>query len=115
VVASGASAQEGSPSAGCGTGPSLTSGTHTIQSSGQSRSFILKIPNNYDDNYAHRLVFGLHWWGGTANDVAGGGSDGAVYAHYGLEAQANGTAIFVAVSTMPGPTPAAGTWPSSTP
>jgi poly(3-hydroxybutyrate) depolymerase len=97
ATASAASAQPGgAASAGCGTNPTLTSGTHTIQSSGDNRSFILKIPNGYDNNFPHRLIFGLHWWGGTAGDVASGGSDGSVYAHYGLEALANGTAIFVA-------------------
>ena len=83
-------------SAGCGQAPALSSGTHTIQSSGQNRSFILKVPANYDPNRQHKLIFGNHWWGGTANDVASGGSDGAVYAHYGLDALSNGSAIFVA-------------------
>jgi poly(3-hydroxybutyrate) depolymerase len=87
---------QGGGSPGCGQNPGLSSGTHTIQSSGQNRSFILKVPNNYNNTYRHRLIFGVHWWGGTAQQVASGGSDGAVYAHYGLEAQANGTAIFVA-------------------
>jgi poly(3-hydroxybutyrate) depolymerase len=83
-------------SSGCGKAPTLTSGTHTIQSSGQNRSFILKIPAGYDRNKPHKLIFGNHWWGGTANDVASGGSDGAVYAHYGLDALSGGSAIFVA-------------------
>ncbi|MDA1361358.1 ricin-type beta-trefoil lectin domain protein [Glycomyces luteolus] len=83
-------------SSGCGKTPTLTSGTHTIQSSGQNRSFILKIPAGYDNTKPHKLIFGNHWWGGTANDVASGGTDGAVYAHYGLDALANGSAIFVA-------------------
>ncbi|THV36506.1 hydrolase [Glycomyces buryatensis] len=103
VTVNGASAEEASTeeasanaSAGCGSAPTLTSGTHTIQSSGTDRSFILKIPENYDNSYEHKLIFGLHWWGGTAEDVASGGSDGAPYAYYGLEAQAEGTAIFVA-------------------
>jgi poly(3-hydroxybutyrate) depolymerase len=96
ATAGTATAQETDDSPGCGSAPTLTSGTHTIQSGGTTRSFILKVPDGYDNTYAHRLIFGLHWWGGTANDVASGGSDGAVYAHYGLEAQANGTAIFVA-------------------
>ncbi|GAB3162568.1 RICIN domain-containing protein [Myceligenerans halotolerans] len=83
-------------SAGCGQSPGMNSGNHTIQVNGLNRSFILKVPDNYDPNYQHKLIFGLHWWGGTADQVAGGGSDGAVYAHYGLEQQAGGTAIFVA-------------------
>ncbi len=82
--------------AGCGKAPTLRSGTHTIQSGGKSRSFILSVPDNYDSTYQHRLVFGFHWWGGTMNDVASGGSDGDVYAHYGLRRLANNTAIFVA-------------------
>ncbi|MEU5154022.1 ricin-type beta-trefoil lectin domain protein [Glycomyces sp. NPDC021274] len=83
-------------STGCGKAPTLNSGTHTIQSSGQNRSFILKVPANYDRNKPHKLIFGNHWWGGTAQQVAGGGSDGAVYAHYGLDALSGGSAIFVA-------------------
>jgi poly(3-hydroxybutyrate) depolymerase len=83
-------------SPGCGTAPTLTSGTHTIQSSGKNRSFILSVPTNYDSNRQYRLIFGLHWLGGTMNDVASGGSDGDVYAHYGLRRLANDSAIFVA-------------------
>ena len=82
--------------AGCGRAPTLTSGTHTIQSSGKNRSFILSIPENYDNTRQHRVVFGLHWLGGTAQQVAGGGSDGDVYAHYGLRRLANNSTIFVA-------------------
>ncbi|MDI5943266.1 poly(3-hydroxybutyrate) depolymerase, partial [Micromonospora sp. DH15] len=32
--------------AGCGQAPALTSGTRTISSGGQNRSFILRIPDN---------------------------------------------------------------------
>lgn len=81
---------------GCGKAPTLRSGTHTIQSGGKTRSFILSIPDNYNNTYQHRLVFGFHWLGGTMDQVAGGGSDGDVYAHYGLRRLANNTAIFVA-------------------
>jgi poly(3-hydroxybutyrate) depolymerase len=104
-VAHGSAARATTPStdlvtaaatAGCGKAPTLTSGTHTIQSSGKSRSFILSIPANYDNNRQHRLIFGFHWWGGTAEAVASGGSDGDVYAHYGLRRLANNSAIFVA-------------------
>ncbi|GAB3416123.1 RICIN domain-containing protein [Flindersiella endophytica] len=83
-------------SAGCGKAPTLTSGTRTIQSGGKSRSFILKLPDSYDNNQPHRLAFGFHWWGGTANDVASGGSDGYAWAYYGMLSQANNTTIFVA-------------------
>lgn len=83
-------------SPGCGKTPTLRSGTHTIQSNGKNRSFILSIPDNYNNTSQHRLVFGFHWWGGTAEQVASGGTDGDVYAHYGLRRLANNTGIFVA-------------------
>jgi poly(3-hydroxybutyrate) depolymerase len=85
--------------AGCGKAPTLASGTHSIQSSGQNRSYILRVPANYDNNHPYRLVFGFHWVGGTANDVDSGGTDGYNWSYYGLRRLAdnagNGT-IFVA-------------------
>ncbi|GHH73540.1 hypothetical protein GCM10018793_12290 [Streptomyces sulfonofaciens] len=84
---------------GCGKAPALNSGTHTISSSGQSRSYILRVPANYDSTRAYRLVFGFHWVGGTANDVDSGGSDGYNWSYYGLRRladSANNGTIFVA-------------------
>lgn len=83
-------------SAGCGSSPPLTSGSHTIQSGGQDRSYILSIPDNYDNNQPYRLIFAYHWRGGTMQDVDGGGTSGAVWAYYGLKAQAENSTIFVA-------------------
>jgi poly(3-hydroxybutyrate) depolymerase len=83
-------------SPGCGKAPTLRSGTYTIQSNGKNRSFILSVPDNYSNTTQYRLVFGYHWLGGTSQQVASGGSDGDVYAHYGLRRLANNTAIFVA-------------------
>lgn len=82
--------------AGCGTAPTLTSGTHSIQSSGQTRSFILRIPSNYDNNHPYRLIFAFHWRGGTMNDVASGGSSGSAWSYYGMQEQSNDSAILVA-------------------
>jgi poly(3-hydroxybutyrate) depolymerase len=76
-------------SAGCGRAPTLTNGTHTIQSGGTQRSFILRLPSNYDNSRQYRLIFGFHWLGGTANNVASGD-------YYGLGALSNNSAIFVA-------------------
>ncbi|MEV6710856.1 cellulose binding domain-containing protein [Lentzea sp. NPDC051208] len=85
--------------AGCGKPPALTSGQHTINSGGQNRSFILRLPPNYDSNRQYRLFVGFHWRGGTANDVDSGGTDGYNWSYYGLrrlsDAANNGT-IFVA-------------------
>jgi poly(3-hydroxybutyrate) depolymerase len=86
-------------SPGCGKAPTLRSGTQTIQSSGQNRSFILRIPNNYDNTRQYRLIFGFHWYGGTANDVDSGGTDGYNWSYYGLRRladAANNSTIFVA-------------------
>jgi poly(3-hydroxybutyrate) depolymerase len=84
-------------SAGCGKAPTLTSGNRTIQSGGQSRSFILKIPDVYNNTKPHRLAFGFHWLGGTSDQVAGGGSDGFAWAYYGMLSQdTDHTTIFVA-------------------
>lgn len=94
VGAAGAAA-----SAGCGSAPTLTSGSHTIQSGGQNRTYILRIPANYDQNHQYRLFFGFHWRGGTANDVDSGGTDGYNWSYYGLRRLADSTnngTIFVA-------------------
>ncbi|SDH46954.1 Poly(3-hydroxybutyrate) depolymerase [Lentzea fradiae] len=85
--------------AGCGKAPALTSGQHTITSGGQNRTYILRLPSGYDANRQYRLFVGLHWRGGTANDVDSGGSDGYNWSYYGLrrlsDTAGNGT-IFVA-------------------
>ncbi|RRR71250.1 RICIN domain-containing protein [Streptomyces sp. RP5T] len=84
---------------GCGKAPTLTSGTHTIQSGGQNRTYILRVPAGYDSNHPYRLVFGFHWRGGTANDVDSGGTDGYNWSYYGLRRladNANNSTIFVA-------------------
>ncbi len=91
-----ASSAYAASTAGCGKAPTLTSGSRTIQSGGQNRSYIIRIPNTYDRNHQYRLFFAFHWNGGTANDVDSGGTDRDVWSYYGLRAQANDTAIFVA-------------------
>ncbi|MCL6738259.1 alpha/beta hydrolase family esterase [Streptomyces neyagawaensis] len=90
-------AREAAGSPGCGKAPGLASGTHTIQSSGKNRNFILRVPDGYDRNRAYRLVFGFHWLGGTSNDVATGRTvETGTWAYYGLQRLANNSTIFVA-------------------
>jgi poly(3-hydroxybutyrate) depolymerase len=84
------------PSPGCGKTPTLTSGSRTIQSASQSRNFILRIPSGYDNSHPYRLIFAFHWNGGTMTDIDGGGTSGAVWSYYGLQAQADNSTIFVA-------------------
>ncbi|MEU6684087.1 RICIN domain-containing protein [Streptomyces sp. NPDC046832] len=81
---------------GCGSAPALTSGTHTIQSGGKSRSFILRVPATYDNSHRYRLIFAFHWRGGTAGDVASGGTSGNAWSYYGQQEQSANTAILVA-------------------
>lgn len=82
--------------AGCGKTPTLRNGTHTIQSSGQSRSFILRIPDGYNNTRPYRLIFAYHWRGGTMNDVASGGTSGTAWSYYGMQEQSSNSAILVA-------------------
>jgi poly(3-hydroxybutyrate) depolymerase len=81
---------------GCGKAPTLRSGAHTIQSGGKSRSFILRVPDGYDNTRAYRLIFGFHWRGGTMNDVSSGGTSGTAWSYYGMQEQSNNSAILVA-------------------
>jgi poly(3-hydroxybutyrate) depolymerase len=95
--AAGNGASAGSTqSPGCGSAPTLTSGSSTIQSGGQSRSYILQIPDDYDSTRPYLLVFAYHWRGGTMQDVDGGGTSGAAWSYYGLRDQADDSTIFVA-------------------
>ncbi|KUJ47187.1 MULTISPECIES: cellulose binding domain-containing protein [Micromonospora] len=83
--------------AGCGRAPGLNSGTHTIQSNGKSRSYILRIPANYNNNHPYRLVLGFHWRGGSAVDVDTGQTvQRDTWSYYGLRQLANNSTIFVA-------------------
>jgi poly(3-hydroxybutyrate) depolymerase len=76
-------------SGGCSAQATLTSGVQTID----GREYTLKIPENYDSSNPYKLIFGFHWRGGSMNDVVNGNS---VPVWYGLEALAEGSAIFVA-------------------
>jgi poly(3-hydroxybutyrate) depolymerase len=90
-------ARSAEATAGCGQAPNLTNGTHTIQSGGKDRSFILDIPENYDNSHPYRLIFGLHWYGGSAEDVATGRTvEEGTWAFYGLKKLADNSTIFVA-------------------
>ncbi|WP_434739607.1 cellulose binding domain-containing protein [Micromonospora sp. SH-82] len=84
-------------SPGCGRNPTLTSGTRTITSNGRSRSYILRIPEGYQNSNPYRIVFGFHWRGGTAVDVDTGQTvQRDVWSYYGLRRLANDSTIFVA-------------------
>jgi polyhydroxybutyrate depolymerase len=81
-------------SAGCGVTDHPASGTLTIDVAGTEREYILELPDGYDANTPYKLVFGWHWRGGNAGNVAMGQLGGGPY--YGLKARAKGSTIFVA-------------------
>jgi poly(3-hydroxybutyrate) depolymerase len=95
-------------SSGCGKSPTLTmktqaasngfgtGGKYTIQSGGQSRSFFIRLPDDYDKNRPYWLIFGFHWNGGLADDVDSGGTSKYEFSYYGLQKQSKNGAIFVA-------------------
>ena len=89
LAVTGAAPAGAETTAGCGKTPSLTSGTRTITSSGQNRSYILRIPDGYDSSRPYKLIFGLHWLNGSATNV-----DNDQF--YGVRPLANNSAIFVA-------------------
>jgi poly(3-hydroxybutyrate) depolymerase len=80
---------------GCGatTWP-MTKDNNTIMVNGASRSYNLKVPDNYDPKKPYRLMFSFHWLNGTANDISKG--SGTAKAWYGLPELDKGTTIFVA-------------------
>ncbi|WP_349290894.1 cellulose binding domain-containing protein [Actinoplanes solisilvae] len=95
VSAGGFSAQ--AATSGCGKTPTLRNGTYTIQSGGRSRTYILRLPADYQPNLKYRLFVGLHWLNGSAQNVAdGGGSAGSAWAFYGQQRASNNGAIFIA-------------------
>jgi poly(3-hydroxybutyrate) depolymerase len=84
-------------SAGCGKMRTLMNGRHNIMSGGQNREYILRVPDNYDNNKPYRLIMAYHWRDGNATQVAEGGNDGSTEdPFYGLWDLAQGSTIFVA-------------------
>lgn len=59
------------PSAGCNQSPTLSTGTHQMRSADLDREYILELPEGYDPSKPYRLVFGMHWFGGSAEAVQG--------------------------------------------
>ena len=58
------------PSGGCGKARTLQNGTLSITFGGASRKYILRAPDNYDNNHAYRLVFAYAESGSSAMSVA---------------------------------------------
>lgn len=97
----------GAKSAGCGKTSTLRNGkglSFTPPSGGQARTYNLNVPADYDNNTAYRLIVGIHWLNGTANNVTDGN-------YYGIMPLANpsggkSTTIFIAPQGL------SNSWPS---
>jgi hypothetical protein len=101
--AGGAGGGGATTSEGCGKAPTLKSSASTsnftynmITSGGASRRYILRLPDDYDNERAYRLILGFHGATNNAGHVAGNP------AYFGLYALANGSTIFVAPEAVDG-------------
>jgi poly(3-hydroxybutyrate) depolymerase len=56
-------------SEGCGSPTTIETGKYTIQSSGDQRSYIIDIPDDYDMNTPHRVFYTSHWINSTSEAV----------------------------------------------
>ncbi|KAK4461508.1 hypothetical protein QBC42DRAFT_178423 [Cladorrhinum samala] len=84
-------------SAGCGKNPTISSKQYTISVNGKQRQYFVKLPDRYNKDTAHKLIFTWHQLGGSAQKIVNGEDPnrGGVLPYYGLNAISNNTAIFV--------------------
>lgn len=85
---SGGASSTGGKSMGCGAMRTLKDGSQTIQSGGTQRTYTLRVPTDYKNDTAYRLVLSFHGAGGSSRDVAP--------SYFGLWDLAQGTTIFAA-------------------
>jgi hypothetical protein len=93
------------PNAAPGSGHTVGHGVGgyvTIQSSGKTRAFTMRLPDNYDPNHPYWLSFTFHTGSGNAYGVDNGGGNGYVMAYYGLQELSNNGLIFVAPDGLGG-------------
>lgn len=85
------------PSDGCGKARSIQNGRINLNVNGLSRSYILRVPDNYNNQNPYRLIVGYHWLNGDASQVANGGNGSATETpYYGLWNLAQNSTIFIA-------------------
>jgi poly(3-hydroxybutyrate) depolymerase len=66
----GGGAAGATKSAGCGKARTLQNGTLNITFGGASRKYILRVPDNYDNNHPYRVLFAFAESGASAMSVA---------------------------------------------
>jgi len=84
-------------STGCGKTPTISSKSYTTTVNGKQRTYIMKLPDNYDKTRPYRLIFTWHQLGGSAVKIVNGEdpNKGGVLPYYGLPPLAGNSAIFV--------------------
>ena len=92
------------PSAGCGKTPTLQNSPGTTKNYNKvasGRQYLLRLPDNYDNNKPYRLILSYHWATGSASQVFDCTTEGincytTQSPFFGLLALANNTTIFIA-------------------
>ncbi len=79
----------GTTTGGCGKAAGLASGRASIDVNGKMREYILRVPDNYDQDHPYKLIFGWHPWGGSAQLTENMG-------YFALEQVSDNQAILVA-------------------
>jgi len=104
-VGSGGAPSDAVPTSGCDMDVLPVGGLRSIVflgSSGESeREFILTLPENYDPDHPYRLIFGFHGGQYDAEWVANG-EEPLTGPYFGLQEEANDSAVFVAPQALPG-------------
>jgi polyhydroxybutyrate depolymerase len=90
---------DATPSEGCNASDAPASGPGTIDVNGTEREYIVKVPADYAADRPYRLIFAFHGRMYDAESVDSGGPPGSG-PYYGIEAEANGSAIFVAAQAL---------------
>src|SRR5262252_499434 len=101
TTGSGGAAGGAMPSAGCtSAGGAPASGRYTIDASGTSREYIIKMPASYDPKHPYRLIFAFHGMMYNDTSVDAGTAPSKEGPYYGIEPMAGGAAIFVAPQAL---------------
>ncbi len=92
------SGEDPEPSAGCGKAPTLnstSSGALDYNNLASGRRYVLRLPSEYDNSHAYRLILGFHGATGNANEVVGSN-------YFGLVDRAEDSTIFIAAEAVGG-------------
>ena len=81
-------------SAGCGKARTLQDGNRSVQSGGAQRTYVLRVPTDYDNTRPYRLILGFHGANGRGADVAP--------SYFGLWNLSQGSTIFAALDAVDG-------------